>query len=241
MTNEFYTDKNQLSTFKVRRKPYDSVKVNRVGAFGQCITQALITSGTSVPVAEGDLYIPSVNNGIEVKLTDSMHEWRIPLHQLEAFSRLAEFPYDGFWFFLFVYRNWYIPSGRPRSSTALSVYNETTDIRSFIANNMQGLFVFHIDFIQALKDKQICRVSNKSIPLHPGRESLNIRPAHMRRIIEGDSWRDVITDPKSWKLKHVNLRLKCQFDMFEQYDISLSVRILGRKKDVRQISKLLPA
>jgi hypothetical protein len=224
-----------------KRKTYDSVKVNRVGAFGEALTQALLPKSEPAQFDEGDFYIPSANTAVEVKLTDSMHEWRIPLHQLEAFRVLRSFPYDGFWFFLFVYRNWYIPNGKPRGSTALSAYNETIDVNSFIADNLQHLFILDIEFVQGLKDKQVCRVSDKSIPLHPGRESLNIRPARMKGIIADDSWKEVVSDPQNWVLRNRKVKFRCKPDMFERYDIPLNVHIIGREKGTRKISRLLSA
>ena len=224
-----------------KRKKYDPLKVNRVGAFGEALTQALLPQSEIARFDEGDFYNPTANSGVEVKLTDSMHEWRIPLHQIEAFQALRLFPYDGFWFFLFVYRNWYISNGKPRSSTALAAYDEIPDVRSFIADNLQYLFILDIEFIQGLKDKQICRVSDKSIPLHPGRESLNIRPARMRGIIADNSWREVISDPQDWVVRQRNIKFRSEPDMFERYDVSMSVHIIGKQRSVRQISRLLSA
>ncbi len=224
-----------------KRKTYDSLKVNRVGAFGEALTKALLPRSETARFDEGDFYIPSTNSGVEVKVTDSMHEWRLPLHQIEAFQALRSFPYDGFWFFLFVYRNWYIPNGKPRGSTALAAYDEIPDVRSFIADNMQYLFILDIEFIQRLKDTNICRVSDRSIPLHPGRESLNIRPARMRRMIAENTWREALSDPQDWVARYKKIQFRCKPDMFERYDIPLSVHIIGKQKGVRQISRLLSA
>ncbi len=66
------------------RKKYDSKKVNVVGNFFEDIFEQMVKAERA-PADEGDFHVWEESLGIEVKGSDTNHEWRLPLHQLEFY------------------------------------------------------------------------------------------------------------------------------------------------------------
>src|SRR3989344_1519710 len=151
------------------RKAYDKVKVNFVGRFFEDLTKAMFRCERA-PIEEGDFHIWDSNFGIEVKSSDNNHELRLPLHQLDTFRKMSGgFPFDNFFLFLFCYHNLYIKDAYGNRITSLSEYNDKIEVRNFLASNLDTLFIIDMAVVEFLMS--VCRISDKSIPLHPGVKS----------------------------------------------------------------------
>lgn len=213
------------------RKKYDSRKVNIVGSFFEDITGEMIKAERA-PAEEGDFHIWESGIGVEVKASDANHEWRLPLHQLESYQRMSKgFPLDSFFFFLFCYKNPYLRNGGSGRITSLSRFDDQMDIRNFITANLDTLYVVDIAVVQHLFS--ICRVSDKSIPMHPGVQSLNIRPTLLRLLADG-GWKSLAIKVRG--LEKVSLSSEFVFaDLLEAHKVKLNVAVIGRAKETQGI------
>lgn len=214
------------------RKKYDSRKVNIVGSFFEDVTEEMVRAERA-PVEEGDFHIWENGTGIEVKASDANHEWRLPLHQLESYRRMSNgFPMDSFFFFLFCYKNPYIRNGSSRRITSLSRFDDEIEIKNFIVANLDTLYVVDISVIQHLFP--ICRVSDKSIPLHPGVQSLNIRPTLMRLLADG-GWKSMAGKVRGLEQRSFSSEFVFVPDMLESHKVKLNVAVIGRTKETQKL------
>lgn len=214
------------------RKKYDSRKVNIVGSFFEDITGEMIRAERA-PTEEGDFHIWEDGIGIEVKSSDANHEWRLPLHQLESYQRMSNgFPLDSFFFFLFCYRNPYLRNGGPGRITSLSRFDGQIEIRNFVAENLDTLYVLDIAVIRHLFS--ICRVSDKSIPMHPGVQSLNIRPTLLRLLADG-GWKSMAAKIRSLEQRSFSSEFGFAPDMLESHKVKLNVSMIGRAKETQDL------
>ena len=213
------------------RKKYDSRKVNIVGDFFENIFAEMVKAERA-PVDEGDFFIPEANIGIEVKGSDSNHEWRLPLHQLEFYQRMSKgFPLDNFFFFLFCYKNPYIRNGAGRI-TSLSLFDDEMEVRSFIVANPDTLYVVDIALIQHLFS--ICRVSDNSIPMHRGVQSLNVRPTLMRLLADG-GWKSMAAKIRGLEQRSFSSEFVFAPDMLESHKVKLNIVTIGRAKETQKL------
>lgn len=216
------------------RKKYDSRKVNIVGSFFEDITGAMLMA-EKAPTDEGDFHIWESGIGIEVKSSDANHEWRLPLHQIESYQVMSKgFPLDSFFFFLFCYKNPYLKGGDSRRITSLSRFNNEMEIRNFVVANIDTLYVVDIAVIQQLFS--ICRVSDKSIPLHPGVQSLNVRPTLLRLLADG-GWKSMAVKIRDLEQRSFSSEFGFAPDLLESHKIKMSVAVIGRAKEIRGIIK----
>lgn len=216
------------------RKKYDSRKVNVVGSFFEDITEAMLTAERA-PVDEGDFHIWPHGVGVEVKASDANHEWRLPLHQLESYRRISGgFPLDGFFFFLFCYQNPYLKVNGSGRITSLSQFDDVLDVRKFVASNLDTLYVVDIAVIQQLFS--ICKVSDKSIPLHPGVQSLNVRPTLLRLLADG-GWKSLAAKVRRLEKRSFSSEFGFIPDLLESHKVKLNVAVIGRAKETQGIIK----
>lgn len=209
------------------RKKYDSRKVNIVGSFFEDVTGAMLMA-EKAPADEGDFHVWENGFGVEVKASDANHEWRLPLHQLESYRRISGgFPLDGFFFFLFCYQNPYLKVNGSGRITSLSQFDDELDVRKFIASNLDTLYVLDIATIWHMFS--LCRVSDKSIPLHPGVRSLNIRPSHLRLLADG-GWKSMAIKTRGMEKRSLSSKFTLAPDLLESHKISVGVEMIGLSK-----------
>lgn len=214
------------------RKKYDSRKVNIVGDFFEDILGHMV-KGERAPADEGDFHVWEEGLGIEVKGSDTNHEWRLPLHQLEFYERMSNgFPLDSFFFFLFCYKNPYLRNGDSKRITSLSQFDDEMEIRNFIVTNLDTLYVIDIVLIQHLFS--ICRVSDKSIPLHRGVKSLNVRPTLMRLLADG-GWKSMSAKIRGLEQRSFSSEFVFAPDMLESHKVKLNVATIGRAKETQKL------
>ena len=220
------------------RKKYDSRKVNIVGNFFEDITGAMLTAERA-PVDEGDFHIWPQGIGVEVKGSDANHEWRLPLHQLETYERISGgFPLDRFFFFLFCYQNPYLKVNGSGRITSLSQFDDVLDVRRFIASNLNTLYV--IDIATVWHMFSLCRVSDKSIPLHPGVQSLNIRPSHLRLLADG-GWKSMSIKTRGVERRSLSGEFTLAPDMLESHRIRVGIEMIGLSKGLdRMVGSFKP-
>lgn len=217
------------------RKKYDSRKVNIVGDFFEDITEAMLLGAERAPIYEGDFHLWDIGAGVEVKSSDDNHELRLPLQQIEDYQRFSGgFPFDKFFFFLFCYGNPSIRNNGVRI-TSLSVFNETLDIRSFLAANLEALFVIDIALLIPYLFSA-GKISDKSIPLHRGVKSLNIRSRHLMLLANG-GWQMFST-----RIRGLGSRLfDCEFrfnpDLLESHFIEFKMFLVGRQSGLDELMK----
>jgi len=221
------------------RKKYDSKKVNIVGRFFEDLAEAIFICERS-PNDEGDFHIwkDGAGIGLEVKGSDNKHEFRLPLHQIEFFKNISEgFPLNSFFFMLFSYHNPIIKTDSGYEITSLSQHKKKLAIRRFLAANMETLFIIDMAVIDLLF--AVCRISDKSIPLHRGVKSLNIRPRLLRSltgegltVISGGNIKKFIS-------RSFVCEMKFKPDLLESYIMKFSIVFVGRPKEVEGVVKFL--
>lgn len=214
------------------RKKYDSRKVNIVGYFFEDIFKEMV-GAERAPADEGDFHNWEEGIGVEVKASDTNHEWRLPLHQLETYQRISGgFPLDSFFFFLFCYKNPYLKNGGSGRITSLSQFDDVLDVRKFVASNLDTLYVVDIAVIQQLFS--ICRVSDKSIPLHLGVQSLNVRPTLMRLLADG-GWKSMAAKIRSLEQRLFSSEFDFVPDLLESHKVRMNVVLIGQAKETQSI------
>lgn len=202
--------------------------------FFEAVTGAMLSRAERASAKEGDFHIWDIAAGIEVKSSDSNHELRLPPHQIDDYHRISSgFPFDKFFFFLFCYSNPYIRNNGARIAS-LSIFDETPDIRSFLAVNLESLFIIDIALISYLFS--VGRISDKSIPLHRGIESLNVRSKHLMLLADG-----------GWKMFSAKIRglgsrsFDCEFrfdpDLLESHFIEFKMFLVGRQSCLDELMK----
>lgn len=218
------------------RKKYDEVKVNFVGRFFEDLTRAVLVCERA-PVEEGDFHIWDQGLGIEVKASDINHEFRLPLHQINSFRTMSSgFPFNDFLFFLFCYENPVVKNNDQNRVTSLSRHSEKVPIRNFLAQNLSTLFILDMTVIDSLFS--FCRISDKSIPLHRGVKSLNIRPAYLKRLVDG-GWKALISNHGTIETRSFVCKLKFNPDLLESYDMNFKIEIIRRVKKAEQLLNLI--
>lgn len=216
------------------RKKYDSRKVNIVGDFFEDITEAMLSGAKRAPIHEGDFHLWDIGAGIEVKSSDNNHEIRLPLSQVGDYQRFSGgFPFDKFFFFLFYYRNPYIRENGARI-TSLSKFDETVDIRSFLAVNIDSLSVVDIALVPYLFS--IGRISDKSIPLHRGVESLNIKAKHLA-LLADDGWRIFLAKIRGLESRSLDCELRFCPDLLESHTVKFKMSLVGRRGCLNELMK----
>lgn len=216
------------------RKKYDSRKVNIVGDFFEDITGVMLPGAERASTNEGDFHIWDIGAGIEVKASDNNHELRLPLLQIKDYQKLSGgFPFDKFFFFLFCYSNPYIKNNGARI-TSLSVFDETPDIRSFLATNLESLFVIDIALVPYLFS--VGRVSDKSIPLHRGVESLNVRAKHLVLLANG-GWQMFLAKIRGLESRSFDCELRFCPDLLESHTMRFKMSLVGRRGGLTELVK----
>ena len=217
------------------RKKYDSRKVNIVGRFFEDITEAILKDVERAPIEDGDFCTWGKGIGIEVKASDNNHELRLPTYQIDTYRMNSKgFPFHSFFFFLFCYDNPYIRAGKLKI-TSLSQFDDIIEIRSFLAANISTLYVFDISIIDHLFS--VGRVSNKSIPLHPGVQSLNLRPSHLKLLADG-GWKYIAVKFKNIGIRTFTCEFDCKLDLLESYKIKFQIVVLGQARKIQNLVEL---
>lgn len=216
------------------RKKYDSRKVNIVGDFFEDVTGAMLPRAERAPQHEGDFHLWDISAGVEVKASDNNHELRLPLQQIKDYQKLSGFfPFDKFFFFLFCYNNPYIRNNGARI-TSLSVFNETPDIRSFLAANLESLFIIDIALVPYLFS--VGRISDRSIPLHRGVESLNVRAKHLVLLANG-GWQMFSAKIRGLGSRLFDCELRFSPDLLEAHFVKFQMSLVGRQNGVDELVK----
>jgi len=216
------------------RKKYDSRKANIVGDFFEDLFGAMFPGAERAPADEGDFHLWDISTGVEVKSSDNNHELRLPLYLIEAYQRLSGgFPFDTFFFFLFWYHNPYIRENGFRI-TSLSRFDETVDVRNFLAANIDSLFAVDIALIPYLFS--VCKVSDKSIPMHRGVKSLNVRPKHLTLLANG-GWRMFSARVRDLGSKSFDCKFGFSPDLLESYTLKFHISLTGRRSGLDGLMK----
>jgi len=113
-----------------------------------------------------------------------------------------------------------------RRRTSLSFFDETLDVRRFLATNIDSLFIVDIALIPYLFS--VCRISDKSIPLHPGVESLNIRSKHLMLLANG-GWQMFSAKIKGLESRSFGCELQFDPDLLESHAMKFRMSLVGRK------------
>ena len=114
------------------------------------------------------------------------------------------------------------------------MFDDEVEIKNFIAANLDTLYVIDIAVIQNLFS--ICRVSDKSIPLHPGVKSLNIRPTFMWLLADG-GWKSLAAKIRGLEQRSFSSEFGFVPDMLESHKIKLNVAMIGRAKETQGLIK----
>jgi len=142
------------------------------------------------------------------------------------------FPLDSFFFFLFCYKNPYLRNGSSKRITSLSQFDDEMEVRNFIVTNIDMLYVIDIALIQHLFS--ICRVSDKSIPLHRGVKSLNVRPRHMRLLADG-GWKSAAVRIRNLEQKSFSSEFVFAPYLWESHKVKLNIAMIGRAKETQKL------
>lgn len=217
------------------RKPYDSQKVNIVGDFFEDMIEAMFIGIKRAHFGEGDFCIWSAGSGLEVKSSDSNHEIRIPLRQLEDYHRISQgFPFDTFFYLLFFYDNPNIKTDDGREVTSMSGFSGLLEVRDFLASSPMTLFVIEESVVPYLFS--IGRISDKSIPLNRGVKSLNIRQKKLEQLVSG-GWKLLPEGPKNLRTAQIEAEISfSKYVLEERYKVRLNIKVAGRPGRIEKLT-----
>ena len=116
----------------------------------------------------------------------------------------------------------------------MSRFDETVDVRNFLATNIDSLFMIDIALIPYLFS--VCRVSDKSIPLHRGVESLNVRPKHLMLLANG-GWRMFSARVRDLESRSFDCELGFSPDLLESYAMKFNMFLVGRRNGLDGLIK----
>ena len=116
--------------------------------------------------------------------------------------------------------------------TSLSQFDETMEVRNFLATNIATLYIVDILIIPHLFS--IGRLSDKSIPLHRGVQSLNIRQKHLASLADG-GYKLLTSKINSLTARKTSCKFDLSPDLLESHKMEIETVFVGRSKMIQTL------
>ncbi len=222
-------------------EPIPGSKNTYVGQFFEELTHRII-GGELLRDEHGDLTLWNESLVVEVKSSgyQSSYGFRLSTEQIEGYERMAAFPFDRAWYFLFSYDNPGEKGEDGKRRSALKPHIEAPDVHQYLAASVKWGLAVDISLIKAWKD--VHPHSTKSVMGHLGVETVNLKCRDVYPLTNGgfkEGLRSLGLIPDEFTRLSGRVDTTVQFDLFETYPVSVPLTVIVPKHERQFARKLL--
>jgi len=191
---------------------------------------------------DGDISLWRTETCVEVKSSghQSSYGFRLSTEQIEMYERISKFPWSYSRYMLFAYRNGRVKDSKGKRVSELSAHDFPPAINNYLAKAILWCTVVDLSIVS--RWKEVLPHSTKSVMGHRGLRTVDLKTQVIHSLSNGgfkEELRKLDLDPEAFTRISGHIKLRFQFDLFNEYDVSFPITAILPKEEAASFQRML--
>ena len=217
-------------------------KQNIVGKHFENLGHWLL-GGELVRNEDGDICLDDHDTTVEVKSScyESSYGFRLKVEQIDEYKKLSRFRFERAWYAFFAYRNRRLRRGEVGDpTTELARHTSPAEVERYLAETLQWCLIVDLSVVE--RWKELLPHSTKSVPGHPGMETVDVKCEDVYPLANGGLYQGL----KGLKLPTVEFGVlsgtidgTMEADLYREYRVKFPLTFVLPYQDMRWVQGML--